>query len=842
MMSVELQQTMTGSEHGRVSLPYTLVPSPSELTATLESQQPSDSLATSPESLSPLDFHRFSESPIWQKQRAFFENAGAEAWRQGIVPHYVTSNPIMANAYVEMLVAFWQDNLANGSLNVNAPLYVLELGAGSGVFSHAILAQLIKRLEKSPLKKCKPVLIISDFVQANLDFAKQHPKLKTYIEKGCVDFALLDAERDESFQLQINKTHIAKGSLHNPLAAIANYVFDGLTQDLVCVHYGKVFDGYMAIQENQQDTALSETLVNEPVYDWRPLDQPAQYYDEELIEHYLRYLDSNPVLIPTGAIQSIELLKQYSRFPLLILSTDRGLSTFKQLRQQVEPGFASHGSFSLPVNYHALSWLTEKQGGLAMVCQRRDEGLAISALLYGKNTSESFHQSEQAFHCAVEQFNPDDAYNLKRAMESVGQHLSAEQMLAQLRLSRWDYRILDLFFESLLEHILYLQPDERMQWQEAIQETWHHYYPLGDKVEPSYQMGTLAIQLRLWGVGKNCFHACLDDHTHLNIDNEIKGLSYFNLALCCYQLGDINKAESYAQKAKALAKQVGEQQIQDEQHNLEKELQQSLSDNRDEHSLENNHNLSNFEGFGIGGGFSPPLPSPAEQCEELLRDIQQTKSMPNWYNKALFSEGEISLQPLAKHHAVEVFYQTRDPSIAVMTRLPEFDSLEAVEQWIEESSANKSIPKHNFAVIHKEFGFVGSVALHCAGEDAFFYFWVGVDYQGEGYGPKAAALLSRAAKRAMGIKQFFTTVYEDNYRSLRALQGADWQLLSFSTADVVSSSAADETIQCLTLGIHATTDNSLHLKKRFAALMHETDSVMTPTDKPVNGRKAEAAA
>ena len=115
-----------------------------------------------------LEFYRFSKSPIWQLQRNFFEDQGEKAWQESIVPHYVTSNPVMAATYVEMLMAFWQDEISNGNIDLNKPVFVLELGAGSAVFSYGMLYQLNLRLAKSALKGLKLVYIISDIVQANL--------------------------------------------------------------------------------------------------------------------------------------------------------------------------------------------------------------------------------------------------------------------------------------------------------------------------------------------------------------------------------------------------------------------------------------------------------------------------------------------------------------------------------------------------------------------------------------------------------------------------------------------------------------------------------------------------
>ena len=59
---------------------------------------------------------------------------GVEAWRQGEVPHYVTSNPTMANSYAEIVFALWRDQQRPGQPDKasDEPLYLCELGAGLG--------------------------------------------------------------------------------------------------------------------------------------------------------------------------------------------------------------------------------------------------------------------------------------------------------------------------------------------------------------------------------------------------------------------------------------------------------------------------------------------------------------------------------------------------------------------------------------------------------------------------------------------------------------------------------------------------------------------------------------
>src|SRR3954468_7248289 len=82
----------------------------------------------------------FSGSHIWQLQDAYFAGRGVEAWRQGEVPHYVTSNPTIANAYAEIVFAFRRD--LTRLIGHDDPLTVCELGAGSGRFAFHFLRRL----------------------------------------------------------------------------------------------------------------------------------------------------------------------------------------------------------------------------------------------------------------------------------------------------------------------------------------------------------------------------------------------------------------------------------------------------------------------------------------------------------------------------------------------------------------------------------------------------------------------------------------------------------------------------------------------------------------------------
>jgi hypothetical protein len=73
---------------------------------------------------------RLSESSLWRLQRRYYETAGPEAWSSATVPHYITSNPYIASAFADVILAFQRD--------VGEPITVVELGAGSGRFSYLL--------------------------------------------------------------------------------------------------------------------------------------------------------------------------------------------------------------------------------------------------------------------------------------------------------------------------------------------------------------------------------------------------------------------------------------------------------------------------------------------------------------------------------------------------------------------------------------------------------------------------------------------------------------------------------------------------------------------------------
>ena len=97
---------------------------------------------------------RLSESLLWRLQKSFFDSQGVQAWTTGIVPHYITSNGWIADAYAKVVLGWLRDCAGTvrepGSfapLDLRHPVYIVELGCGSGRFGFHFFNRLLDLAE-----------------------------------------------------------------------------------------------------------------------------------------------------------------------------------------------------------------------------------------------------------------------------------------------------------------------------------------------------------------------------------------------------------------------------------------------------------------------------------------------------------------------------------------------------------------------------------------------------------------------------------------------------------------------------------------------------------------------
>ena len=144
-------------------------------------------------------------------------------------------------------------------------------------------------------------------------------------------------------------------------------------------------------------------------------------------------------------------------------------------------------------------------------------------------------------------------------------------------------------------------------------------------------------------------------------------------------------------------------------------------------------------------------------------------------------EGDpLRLDPLGHHHREDFVWQYWDPDIARRCCLPDFRSDLEWHRWLDACWGYGD--QMLYAVVHREWGFVGSVSLTLHGRLGFFYYWIGRDFQGHGLGPAAVRLLLEDAFSRHGMTTCYAKVYEDNLASRKALTRIGFEALDFRPA------------------------------------------------------------
>lgn len=491
---------------------------------------------------------RLSRSILWDLQRNFFEQRGVDAWRDSVVPHYITSNAFIADAFARLVLGYIGDCRAcarDGGkalpelLDPGQPLYVVELGCGSGRFAFHFLREVAKIANGSACEDVPFRYIMTDLSDKNVDFWRGHQSLEPFVKEGVVDFARFDPTNDCELRLLHGGETLSADTVESPMVFIANYFFDSIPMDAFHIKQGRLYESLVSVSSSQEEPDLTdpEILTRMSV---SPEHEPAEadYYDDpewnRILHDYTERLADTELLFPTGALECIRNLRRLSGDRMLLLSADRGECREDELQGRSEPGFAVHGSFSLPVNYHAIGQYVVNQGGTAFRPKHHPASLVVCAFLFG-DAPGGYAQTGKAYEEAIEAFGPDDFFTLKKGIEKANEKLSIDEHLAFLRLSAWDAKIFVTCFPGLMRQAEEAGDVQKREVYSAIQQVWSNYYPIGEETDLSFHMGTLLCQMRYYREAMDYFEHSLGAYGHS------PGTDY-NMALCYEGLREIEKA------------------------------------------------------------------------------------------------------------------------------------------------------------------------------------------------------------------------------------------------------------------------------------------------------------
>jgi tetratricopeptide (TPR) repeat protein len=518
-----------------------------------------DAPAPEPEGWTLEQGRRLSASLLWRLQRNFFAVAGAQAWSQGIVPHYITGNAWIAGAYAQVVLGWLRDCTAParepGSfppLDLRHPVTLLELGCGSGRFGFHFLDRLLDLLGRSSLRHVPVRYVMTDFTERNLEPLRGHPSLQPWIEAGVLDFACYDATADAPIRLERSGEVLSAGTLRNPLVVLANYVFDGLPQDAFAARGGRLHELLPTLTLPEEEADLDEPTILQRLdlaWEERPLPDAAlagYYGDPELdavLGEYAGSLADTAILFPCAALRCLRHLAGLADGRLLLLSGDKGYCREELLEGRAEPELSLHGSFSLMVNYHAFGrWFARRQGEF-LSTSHLQSSLNIVAGVLGTPPGGTA-ETRLAFEEACERRGADDFFDLKVSFGKPYDDLPLDNLLGWIRFSGWDASIFLGCWPTLMQHIATAPGVVRLEAYRAVHEVWNHYFALPEARDLAFHLGVLLCEIDCHTDALPFFHESVAVYGP-------NAATVFNIGLCLYHLGHLEAAREQVDRALA---------------------------------------------------------------------------------------------------------------------------------------------------------------------------------------------------------------------------------------------------------------------------------------------------
>jgi len=492
---------------------------------------------------------RFSEAPIWDLQRTYYEDLGMKAWNNDQVPQYITSNPMIATAYAEIIFGFLRDRADQG--DTTETVTILELGAGAGRLGFHVLHKLCELRDYAGIKLPPFRYVMTDLPIKNVTAWSQHPAMQPYIEQGLLDFARFDVVHDSELNLVVSKKTIRSGDLKQPLLIVANYFFDNIPQELIYVGEGKIYETDVVVEYPEQHTKLQTADLLKSMkltYEHRrePRYEEESYPYRNVIAYYQEELEDSHILFPEVGLACLERLNQLSTAGFMLLTADKGDHRIENWKFAEPPELIFHGSFSLTTNYHAMLHVFDHRGAHTTFPTQHYKNINIGSILMLDNPTK-YANTRLAYYQFIERFGPDEFFSLKEWIDPNIESMGIQQILSFWRLGGYDAE----FFIQSAKRISNLLPDandeEMSDIRSGIYKMWSSYYVMEQRYDLALDAGLVLFEMDMYEDAK----FFLKESIEIDEDEPVPTVLYC-LAICCYELELDAEALDYTRQALVL--------------------------------------------------------------------------------------------------------------------------------------------------------------------------------------------------------------------------------------------------------------------------------------------------
>ena len=472
----------------------------------------------------------FSQSLLWSRQRQAYIDREMKAWTEDRIPNFITNNPFIAEVYTRLVAAFIADC---GPLA--APLHILEIGGGVGKFAFLFLRQLQEQLAASGVELDRVRYTLADCSPAVVEALQGNAYLRQFAERGILDFHLACDQLPPSW---------LAASAGKPRVLIANYVFDSLPHDAFQFQAGQIFEFRLTTSADDPATPVRRLHL---AFETAPV-QAHRYPNadwNQILRQYGAQLPQATVLFPAGPLRLLEPLLSADD-PLLVLVGDKGFVHGESLALLQGPPaleFHSQDHFSVMANLDAIAQYFRLQGGAPLLPEKFFSTFSVCGFLHGGEGE--FPATTAAYAESRDGFGADDLFTLMSWMNAYLDKMSPPEILATLRLTRWDPIAFWRLFPALARQIggaAALRNDLR----EAVRRCWQNHFPVtAEENQVPFACGVVLLGLGFAAEAVPLFQAS-------NQSFGPSAATSYNLALCYQALNDLAAALANVREARRL--------------------------------------------------------------------------------------------------------------------------------------------------------------------------------------------------------------------------------------------------------------------------------------------------
>lgn len=460
---------------------------------------------------------RLSRSLLWKIQEDYYTNKGIHAWADN-VPSFITSSAYIAEAYAETVLAFLDDY--SGHLNMDEPVYILELATGSGRFSHLMLRELDRKIARfSKFDNLKLKYVMTDFTSSNPDYWQAHDKFKPFVDSGKLDFAVYNPLSEDSLTLRISQENLASGKIKNPVIAIANYFFDTIPLDMFQAKAKTLSEGLVTIKHKPEFNGDPDAFpgINdvEVSVRYEALHNTRYYEDPKMnavLNQYRHEIKNGSFLMPTGAFDVIRNLKAMANNQLVLISSDKAYTHVEDMSRFYAHDYAIHGgAFSYMVNYDAIGQYCKNDGGRYFHTSASNLSIQTVCCINVEQSEHNFERLNYVFQEKIDRSNLINTVCTLMPGRSVDNPVAKfSQVLAHLRLNLADPKIFFALSESLVELIPQGLVSQQKDLLKLMDEAWANYYYTPGETNLPFWFSQLYSTMGMHSESNNCLDKTIE--------------------------------------------------------------------------------------------------------------------------------------------------------------------------------------------------------------------------------------------------------------------------------------------------------------------------------------------